>query len=462
MKLLIVLQSHSDTDNQKLLGFIDNSTLRYPGVQKEEVSKRCINSLIHSLNYCMDNINDIEIELKIFDDHSSENFLFYLTEILTNSKFKFNLEFLSEYGISNSFKHCFNYAKDNGEDLIYFAQDDYLYEESCFVEMLDLYFQFKDKSVGKSICVYPFNDPYRYAIHNIIPVRIIQGMSRHWRTSYQTASCFMLEHKTLTSEWDLFENFYLHSIDKNMEDDTLNKLFQDRQHVLFTPIPSLALHIQYETEKDPYIDWTILWNKFKPIEKIILPEKVVLNIGSGKDKLNFSSFKEFEEVSFDIDQKLNPDIVGDILNLDVFPEKSIDVVWLSHTLEHLYKTDVVDVLKNINRIIKKDGVGIIIVPNLKEISSYIATGNIHHPVYESAGGLITPIDILYGLVKDTNDPYMYHKTGFTQEYASELLTYLNINGYILENGHNLFILIAKSPIETISISIDDVLKDFYK
>jgi hypothetical protein len=49
--------------------------------------------------------------------------------------------------------------------------------------------------------------------------------------------------------------------DRNMEDKTINQLFQKRGLHLFTPIPSLALHMQFDSEKDPYINWEKMWNE---------------------------------------------------------------------------------------------------------------------------------------------------------------------------------------------------------
>ena len=460
MKLLVVLQSHSVSDSQKLLGYVDKSTVRYTGTPKIEVSKRCIKSLIHSLNYLV-NYTDVEVDLQVFDDHSTEDFIEYLEETLKQCNFSYNLDHLETKGILPSFDALYNYGKLFGEDLVYFPQDDYLYEETCFVEMIDIYNQMnqsKYNGIAKSICVYPYNDPYRYEDHNIVPVRIIQGSKRHWRTSYQTASCFMIEHKMLVEEWDLFEGFYKHPVDPKMEDDTINKLFQERGHVLVTPIPSLALHVQFEREKDPYIDWTVLWNKFKPTDKIELPEKVVLNIGSGKSKLNFPSLSKFTEVSFDADSTLNPDIVGDILELDIIKSESVDVIWASHILEHTHLEDSLGVLQNIRRILKQDGIGIIIVPNLKYFAKYILSGNLHDTVYESEAGPVNTYMSLYGMRKG----FMSHKSGYTKEYALWLLQNINIQGYVKEIESNLFILITKNPLDQICVNIEDIMRDFYR
>ena len=92
---------------------------------------------------------------------------------------------------------------------------------------------------------------------------MLLGSKRHWKTGFHTASCFMMSHKTLVENWDLFYEMGTHEVNNLMEDKTINRLFSERNHLLFTPIPSLALHSQSEFEKDPYIDWQALWEKFK-------------------------------------------------------------------------------------------------------------------------------------------------------------------------------------------------------
>lgn len=43
------------------------------------------------------------------------------------------------------------------------------------------------------------------------------------------------------------------------EGTTINKIWRE-SIPLFTPIPSIALHMQYMAQKDPYIDWQSLWD----------------------------------------------------------------------------------------------------------------------------------------------------------------------------------------------------------
>lgn len=255
LELLIVLQSHSIHNNQA-------NIKRYMHDDKAEISYRCIKSLINSIEWCLQKENNINIKLKIFDDHSDEKFLVRLKKLLEKTSIEHDLESLETRGIMPSIRACYEHGKDHGKDLVYFAQDDYLYFETAIWEMVDAYFQFT-KETNREICIYPFDDPYRYHIRPPILSAMILGSKRHWKTAYHTASCFMVTHHTLVNHWDLFYNMATHEVNSIMEDATINILFRERQHLLFTPIPSLALHSQSEFEKDPYIDWVPLWEKFK-------------------------------------------------------------------------------------------------------------------------------------------------------------------------------------------------------
>lgn len=76
-----------------------------------------------------------------------------------------------------------------------------------------------------------------------------------------TASCFMINHTIIIQHWDLFNAMGdCDAHDRQMEQKTINQLWQTRGLMLFTPTPSLALHMQFESEKDPYIDWKSWWD----------------------------------------------------------------------------------------------------------------------------------------------------------------------------------------------------------
>jgi len=252
MQLDIILQTCTKKTNQ--------DGQRYCGASKPEITRRCCISLAKSIKAC--DIPDLDIKLTVLDDHSDLADLENLNKIFGTLK-NYKLIQLETYGIMKSILACYKYGYDNGKELVYFAQDDYLFELSAIKEMVEAYYYFRYMLGGIEVGIYPFNDPYRYYIpSNIELTRVVHGPGRHWRLNYMTASCFMINHLVLKQHWDLFDAMgHCKPHDKTMEDRTINQLWQKRGLMLFTPIPSLALHMQFETEKDPYIDWEKMWNE---------------------------------------------------------------------------------------------------------------------------------------------------------------------------------------------------------
>lgn len=433
------------------------------------ISKKCIKSFLESVKYVSKEKPEVHHTIRIFDDHSSPELISFINNTIVQYQSKnidIELESLSDSGIMQSIEKCYVWLKENGKDLVYQVQDDYLFQEDAIYQIIDIFMQVSGE-VGAYPIVSGYHDPrywnmksYKY---KSTPRMVIPGSKQYWMQCFDISCSFLTSHQQFVNNWDMMEYFL--SLDPKdpdkLENVSLNRILVDRGQLGLIPFSSLSLHMQSDAEKDPYMDWTKLWEK-QEVGDVSLPEKVLLNIGSGKNKLNLKCLGDLQEISFDADASLKPDIIGDILKLDKIKTQTVDVIWASHILEHLHTMQVPDVLSNINRIIKQDGIAILNVPNIKEISKELSKGYIHKPVYISPAGPITPMDILYGAVylsKDNN--FMMHKTGFTQEYAMELLHSLNINGYVNEAGHNLFILITKIPLDQISIDIDEVMKEIH-
>jgi len=445
---------------------------RYCSNDRTLISKKCIKSFMESVKYVSKEKPEVLHTIKIFNDHSSDDLVSFVEDVVkqySSENIIIEVESLSESGIMYSIGKCYEWLKENGKDLVYQVQDDYLFKDDAIFQMIDIFMQvFND--IETMPIVSPFNYPHYWNCksykYKSTPRMIVPGKNQYWIQCYDISCSFLTGHQQFVNNWDMIEYFL--TLDPtggetgDLENISLNRILVDRQQLGLTPFNSLNLHMQSEFEKDPYTDWVSLWNKQDTENRIIIPDKALLNIGCGPNKLNFKSLSQFKEISFDADVTIKPDIVGDITNLDIIPTNSIDVFWASHVLEHIHTLQVMDVLKNMNRILKEDGLGIILVPNLKSLGKQISKGTIHQPVYVSPGGPITPMDMLYGGVHLSKDnDFMYHKTGFTPEYASLLLTELKINGYVNELEHSLFILITKKQLSEVCVDIDEILKEYY-
>lgn len=259
--LLVVLQSHSRSNALEP----HKEDFRYPGVPKVEVSKRCILSLVNSLNYAKYKNPNLEVQLQVFDDNSSSDFLETLKEILKLSQFQFSLSSLNGVGIMKSILTCYEYGRDHGQQYVYFVQDDFLHHETAIHYMCENYKSFSEK-VGKDITLTGNHDS-RYLMYpdNIaIGCKVVPGVDQCWRTTHASQFTSMMTVKLVRDNWDLFEkmgNLPYHM--KCCEDESINHLYFHRGYVEFCPISSLVLQIQWDIHKDFYITWEEWWNKYE-------------------------------------------------------------------------------------------------------------------------------------------------------------------------------------------------------
>ena len=146
--------------------------------------------------------------------------------------------------------------------------------------------------------------------------------------------------------------------------------------------------------------------------------KTFLHVGCGpqtKSGLRGFDNDNWTEIRFDIDKKVNPDIVGTLLDMSQVASGSVDAVYSSHNIEHVYPHEVPIVLKEFLRVLNNNGIVVIECPDLQSICEAVIQDKLYDPLYISGSGPIAPIDILYGLrgaLQDGNE-YMAHNCGFT-------------------------------------------------
>jgi len=150
-------------------------------------------------------------------------------------------------------------------------------------------------------------------------------------------------------------------------------------------------------------------------------QKNVLHVGCGayyRDKLpEIFRSDEWQEVRLDIDAGVIPDIIGSITDMSAVPNQSVDAVYSSHNLEHIYHHEVPQALGEFIRVLKPGGFALITLPDIQKVAEFVAQGKLEETVYVSPAGAIAPIDIIYGFgdAIAQGNHYMAHRTGFSAQ-----------------------------------------------
>lgn len=166
--------------------------------------------------------------------------------------------------------------------------------------------------------------------------------------------------------------------------------------------------------------------------------KTLLNVGSGhraNSAFILPAFRtpEWREVRLDIDPAIEPDILGTMLDMSAIPNESIDAIYSSHNIEHLYPNELPAAMKEFLRVLKPDGFAVIICPDLQAAAQMIAEDKLLDEAYSSPAGPVTPFDMVYShrIFTGRDKPYMAHHCGFT---LSVLLATLKDNGFSTSAG----------------------------
>lgn len=172
--------------------------------------------------------------------------------------------------------------------------------------------------------------------------------------------------------------------------------------------------------------------------------KIVLHVGCGERYAgilpddDFPS-SEWQEIRLDIDPAVNPDIVANIVDMPVVASASVDAIWSSHNLEHVFTHEVPLTLREFHRVLRPGGVAHVQVPDALIPATAIARGHAERPLYVSQAGPVTPLDMLFGFgpAIERGDHFMAHKTAFTRQSLARRFTdasFVNVRVISRENG----------------------------
>lgn len=125
----------------------------------------------------------------------------------------------------------------------------------------------------------------------------------------------------------------------------------------------------------------------------------------------------WEELRFDIDESVKPNLIGTMIDMKAVQSGSVDALFSSHNIEHLYAHEVPIALNEFLRVLNDDGFCVITCPDLKSVAQLVAEDKLLEPAYQSPAGPIAPLDILYGFRASMarGNLYMAHRCGFTQK-----------------------------------------------
>ncbi len=250
----------------------DQNKKRLFELSKIEYTLRSLKSLLKSINFCKEKYSNIKIKIIIIDDNTNESNLSKIKNLISKNNLnivfkkvdhekykKIIKEQKNEQTYSNlaSLLCCYESAKENTDDLVFFVEDDYLHFEPMIEEMIASYERISSQ-INKDIFMCPADYPYLYM--NNEKTNVLIGNKRHWRTVSETLCTFMTSKKFLEKYWD---NFYKTCLDRH---DPFEKYINEiyKNEICVSPLKSLSVHFTNVNSSyglSPFIDYKKLWTE---------------------------------------------------------------------------------------------------------------------------------------------------------------------------------------------------------
>ena len=262
--ILIILRMNTDIE------IWDQNKRRLFEKPKIEYSKRSVNSLIKSVNFCQKKYPGLKIKTIIVDDNSNEDNLRIIKKLTENNnieiikldhnKYKSVIkEQKNNETFSNlaSLLQSFEIGKERGEDLIFFVEDDYLHFEPMLEEMISSYERISSQ-IEKDIFMCPSDYPYLYMTNE--KTNILIGNKRHWRTINKSLCTFLTSKNLLDKYWEKLNQNCLDRHDPF--EKYINEIYE--KEICISPLKSLSLHLTNVNSSyglSPFINYKKLWDE---------------------------------------------------------------------------------------------------------------------------------------------------------------------------------------------------------
>jgi len=243
--------------NNKLWNSTDRWKRIINDINKSDLILTSINSLKKTILTFLDN-NKVDITLHLISDDSNIRFDNSISELLKNNKFKYEFIKSQISGNRGSYLECCDQAK-KADDIIFFIEDDYIFEPICLDEMIFTYSRLSTL-LERDIFLCPSDYPFYYDSNYNTSLFI--GKNYRWRIVYETLLTFMFSKEILK----------LYEKEIRLVGETENQPFEKPLHNVFknqpclSPVGTLSYHI---SKSVPSVneDWQKVWNdNFKKFE----------------------------------------------------------------------------------------------------------------------------------------------------------------------------------------------------
>ena len=276
--LTIIVRSYTNTKYKKSQNLLDQNKKRIFEFPKSEYTLRTINSLIHSCNDALKEFSSLDIKLIVTDHNSEIDIIQKIKACLNKAKFKTSIINLDETKFNadvnkkdelnnpiseNMFSNMMNIykslllTKEEGKDLVYFLEDDYIHKREAIKEMLFAYEKISSQ-LKKEIFLCPADYPYLYT--KIENSKIFIGSQRHWRTVNETLITFMTSKQMILKYWNELKS--MSTLRHHPMEKPLHKIYENEY--CLSPIPSLTMHctnINSAYGLPPNFGWKSLWEE---------------------------------------------------------------------------------------------------------------------------------------------------------------------------------------------------------
>ena len=231
-----------------------NSTNRWkrivPNINKKDLILTSLNSLKKSIIKFISQ-NQIKVTINLISDSSEKKFNDIILKLLDDNHIRINFIETKIEGNRGSYLECCDQA-ENSEDLIFFIEDDYIFDENCIEEMIITYSRLST-IFNNDVFLCPSDYPFYY--DSSYKTSLYIGNKYKWRTVEETLLTFMMSK-------DLFERYKKNiRLVGEKENDPFEKPLHEiyKNNPCFSPVNSLSFHISRDHPATTE-DWIKIWN----------------------------------------------------------------------------------------------------------------------------------------------------------------------------------------------------------